>query len=160
MANPAKNRARAVDMVRNVAIHEAGHAVIMARAAMKITSISINRKAIQTGRGCQGMTTAQPTQAPNAGVDADIAVAGAVAESIVRGISAMTIISKLTDKMDIVETLTYAGVPKGQHNAAIQMTIDAVTVEITANWSMVEQIADVLMANETITGEQIAHIVG
>jgi len=160
MANPAKNRARAIDMVRATAIHEAGHAVIMARCAMKIEQITINRKAIQSGVGNQGLTIARMTREPNAGDEADVAVAGAVAEAVVRGIPAMAIIRKLTDGDDIVQTLTYAGVPRGQHKDAIQQTIDAVAVEITANWSKVEQIADFLMAEETITGEQIAHIIG
>ena len=160
MSNPAKNRARAVDMVRAVAIHEAGHAVIMTRAAMKIERISINRKAIMSGVGNQGMTEAMTTQQTSAGEDADIAVAGAVAEGIYRNISAFSIVVKLTDGEQVVETLTYAGVPKGQHKEAIKQTIAGVEVIITENWSKVEQIADILMANETITGEQIAHIVG
>ena len=160
MANPAKNRARAVDMVRATAIHEAGHAVIMARCAMKIESITINRKAIQSGVGNQGLTTAKMTREPNAGDDADVAVAGAVAEAVIRGIPAIAIIRKLTDGDDIVETLTYAGVPRAQHKDAIQQTIDSVTVEIAANWSKVEQIADILMERETITGAEIAHIIG
>lgn len=145
------------DAMTQVCIHEAGHAVMMHLCGMKIKSIQVNRKSVESQKGCQG--TCQPIPKEVSLIShAKMAAAGSVAESIAFGGCPIRKLNKITDSDDI-ENIMHVSNVVVKARAAEKRRIVRLTVKVLSKHrDQIMAIAQELDNNGKVNGKTIEQI--
>jgi len=146
-----------VDPIASVCIHEAGHAVMMRCMGMKVRSVAINRKAIASGRGAQGVTIPEVKMVSQIAY-AQIAVAGVVAESIAFGGCPVRMLNRLTDADEVEEMMVMSKVPVKERAAERRRIISMVEKRLKKHMDQVVAIAEEVGTHDVCTQERINEI--
>jgi hypothetical protein len=146
-----------VDPIASVCIHEAGHAVMMRCMGMKVRSVEINRKAIASRRGQQGVTIPVVKMVTQIAY-AQIAVAGVVAETIAFGGCPVRALNRLTDADELEEMMVASGVPKKERAAERRRIISMVEKRLRKHMDQVVAIAEEVGTHDVCTQERINEI--
>jgi len=146
-----------VDPIASVCIHEAGHAVMMRCMGMKVRSVAINRKAIASRRGAQGVTIPEVKMISQIAY-AQIAVAGAVAETIAFGGCPVRALNRLTDADEVEEMMVLSKVPVKERAAEKRRIIAMVEKRLRKHMDQVVAIAEEVGMHNVCTQERINEI--
>ena len=146
-----------VDPIASVCIHEAGHAVMMKCMGMQVRSVAINRRAIASRRGQQGVTIPEVKMISQIAY-AQIACAGAVAETITFGGCPVRALNRLTDSDEVEEMMVASGVPKKERAAERRRIIGMVERRLKKHMDQVVAIAEEVGTHDVCTQERINEI--
>jgi hypothetical protein len=140
-----------------VCIHEAGHAVMMHMCGMKVKSIRVNRKNVESQNGSQG--TCMPVPKEIGLVDfAKITVAGSVAESIAFGGCPIRKLNQVTDSEELEDIMFISGVAAKARPKEKRRIIGLVAKSLSKHMDQVMTIAQELDNNGKINGKVVEQI--
>jgi hypothetical protein len=124
---------------------------------MKVRSVAINRKAIASRRGAQGVTIPE-AKAVSRITYAQVAVAGAVAETIAFGGCPVRRLNRLTDSDKLEELMVVSGIPKKERAAERRRIIGMVEKRLRKHMDQVVAIAEEVGMHNVCTKERINEI--
>ena len=146
-----------VDPIASVCIHEAGHAVMMRCMGLKVRSVAINRKAIASRKGQQGVTIPD-TKMVSRIAYAQIAVAGVVAETIAFGGCPIRRLNRITDSDKLEEIMVESGIPKKGRAAERRRIVGMVEKRLRKHMDQVVAIAEEVGTHDVCTQRRINEI--
>lgn len=145
------------DAMTQVCIHEAGHAVMMHLCGMKIKSIRVNRKNVESQTGCQGSCQPVPKEVSLLS-HAKMCVAGSAAESIAFGGCPIRKLNKVTDADDIENAMHVANVVVKARAAEKRRIVGLTVKALSKHMGQVMAIAQELDNNGKVNGKTVEQI--